>query len=162
MELTLHKDYDKICIGLGSRRKYTNNEINDFCRLVNLLLKDKRKKISKAKVNKALENYHNGYFSLGFSKEEEVLKLYTYAQARPSRLKIDYVLLSKNLEPEIIRIRTLAGYYTTQKEFKLLMSFFEALAELGGFDFSRVDTKNIKKQNIEFRVSSESLGLTNF
>lgn len=162
MIVIIHRDGDKLCIGYSSRRKYSSEETNVFCRVVNKLLKDKRNKLSKVKINKRLNGFHNGYLSLAFNSTEEIIKQYTYKEVRNSRVEIDLNISSRSNEPEIVIIKTIRGIELDEEDYNLFIDVAREIVVLEGFDLDNILLDTIARKNVKVEVSTESLNICNF
>ena len=161
MIVTLHRDRDKICLGYSSRRKYSSDDTNMFCRVVNKLLKDKRNKLSKAKLNKILGGFRNGYISLSINQDEEDIKLYTYKDVRDSKVEIDLNITSRFKEPEVIVIKTMKDLELDEEGYKLFIDVSKEIVGLEGFNLDNLLSNNLDRKNIKVEVSTESLNIAN-
>ncbi len=149
MQLKVYLMGGDLCINYSSRKNYSKQEINNFCRLINILEQDKRKRISSPKIRRELGNYMGGNLAFIFKDNSYTTDLVSYRKSR----------LHDNMEVELCVIRSTLGneelnikiYKDFNLNYNKLQAYLELVRRLAfRYGFTEVDEILNKPNLLEY------------
>ncbi len=149
MQLNVYLMGGDLCVNYSSRKNYSKQEVNNFCRLINILEQDKRKRISSPKIRRELGNYLGGNLAFIFKDNSYTTDLVSYRKSR----------LHDNAEVELCIIRAISGneelnikiYEDCNLNYNKIQAYLELVRRLAfSYGFTEVDSILNRPELLEY------------